>query len=58
VLNQDLWKRLIPLLEKHKVQFVWTRGHSGTEENERCDVLAVAAAKEAYEEDVRDRVAD
>ena len=39
--NTDLWKRLIPLLEKHEVKFVWVRGHNGHPENERCDELAV-----------------
>ncbi len=41
--NPDLWKRLIPLLKKHKVTFHWVRGHAGHVENERCDELAVAA---------------
>lgn len=41
--NPDLWKRLIPLLKKHKVTFHWVRGHAGHTENERCDELAVAA---------------
>ena len=45
VLNIDLWKRLVPMLEKHTVKFIWTRGHSGHPENERCDVLAVAASQ-------------
>lgn len=45
VLNMDLWKRLLPLLEMHKVRFVWTRGHAGNVENERCDVLAVQASQ-------------
>jgi len=41
-LNVDLWQRLLPLLETHKVSFVWVRGHTGHPENERCDRLAVA----------------
>ena len=45
VLNVDLWKRLVPQLERHHIKFEWTRGHSGNTENERCDVLAVAAIK-------------
>lgn len=54
VLNQDLWKRLIPMLAKHEVTFEWTRGHSGNVENERCDVLAVEASQEPdLELDVR-----
>ena len=39
--NTDLWKQLIPILEKHEVKFVWVRGHNGHPENERCDELAV-----------------
>ena len=41
-LNVDLWEKLLPLLEKHKVKFNWIRGHTGHPENERCDELAVA----------------
>ncbi|NLP26350.1 MAG: ribonuclease HI [Clostridiales bacterium] len=40
-LNVDLWERLLPLLEKHKVEFKWVKGHAGHPENERCDELAV-----------------
>ena len=40
-LNVDLWEQLLPLLEKHKVTFVWVKGHAGHPENERCDSLAV-----------------
>ena len=40
-LNVDLWERLLPLLERHKVEFVWVKGHDGHPENERCDALAV-----------------
>ena len=43
-LNVDLWERLLPLLERHQVQFVWVKGHAGHPENERCDQLATTAA--------------
>ena len=43
-LNQDLWEKLLALLERHRVEFNWVRGHSGHPENERCDRLAVAEA--------------
>lgn len=45
VKNPDLWQRLIPLLQKHDVQFFWIKGHNGHPENERCDALAVAAGQ-------------
>ncbi|MGQ0527590.1 MAG: ribonuclease HI [Alphaproteobacteria bacterium] len=41
--NQDLWKQLDSLLEKHDVKFHWIRGHDGHPENERADRLAVKA---------------
>ncbi|WP_428561955.1 MAG: ribonuclease HI [Solidesulfovibrio sp. DCME] len=44
VKNQDLWRRLIPLLSRHTVKFQWVRGHTGHPDNERCDVLAKRAA--------------
>lgn len=44
-LNVDLWVRLLPLLDKHDVEFVWLKGHAGHEYNERCDQLAVAASQ-------------
>lgn len=42
-LNVDLWERLLLLLEKHEVEFVWVKGHADNVENERCDELARAA---------------
>ena len=41
--NVDLWLRLLPLLERHKVEFIWVRGHADNKENNRCDELARAA---------------
>lgn len=41
-LNSDLWKELLKLLRKHKVKFVWVKGHAGHPENERCDKLATS----------------
>ncbi len=40
-LNVDLWEALLPLLEHHKVEFLWIKGHAGHPENERCDQMAV-----------------
>ena len=44
-LNPDLWERLLDLLEKHKVNFIWIKGHNEHPENERCDQLAVSEWK-------------
>lgn len=44
VKNQDLWRLLMPQLEKHQVDFRWVKGHSGHPGNERCDELARGAA--------------
>ncbi len=43
-LNVDLWKKLLPLCEKHSVTFKWVKAHAGNPENERCDCLAKQAA--------------
>lgn len=43
--NADLWRRYIPLHKKYKPAFTWVRGHAGHIENERCDLLAVDAAR-------------
>lgn len=42
--NVDLWARLLALLAKHQVAFLWVKGHAGHQENERCDQMATAAA--------------
>ena len=42
-LNADLWEKLLPLLARHEVKFVWVKGHAGHPENERCDRMAVEA---------------
>lgn len=44
-LNPELWEELLELYDKHVVTVNWVRGHNGHPENERCDRLAVAAAK-------------
>ena len=46
VKNVELWQRLDGLLAKHRVRFTVVKGHSGHPENERCDELAVAAARQ------------
>lgn len=43
-INPDLWEALLTVLDKHKVTFVWVKGHAGHPYNERCDQLATAYA--------------
>jgi ribonuclease HI len=35
------------IYRRHRVRFVWVKGHAETVENNRCDCLAVAAANGA-----------
>lgn len=44
--NKDLWLQLMELYKQHQIKLVWVKGHAGHPENERCDELAVAAAKQ------------
>ena len=43
VKNEDLWRELDSLLAKHTVQYTRVAGHSGHEENDLVDRLAVEA---------------
>ena len=43
--NVDLWQALIPLIKKHKVNFIKVKGHSDNEYNNRCDKIAVGIYK-------------
>lgn len=43
--NPDLWRRFLLVYRKHRVKFVWVKGHADVPENERCDQLAVQAYK-------------
>lgn len=58
--NPDLWRRFLEVYTRHKIRFVWVKGHAEIPENERCDRLAVAAANSAellvdtgYEESIK-----
>jgi ribonuclease HI len=44
-LNVDLWERLLPLVERHRVTWHWVKGHAENEKNNRCDEMAVAESK-------------
>jgi ribonuclease HI len=40
VKNVDLWQALDSEAAKHKIEWLWVRGHNGHPENERADALA------------------
>ncbi|MFI3306022.1 MAG: ribonuclease HI [Rikenellaceae bacterium] len=52
--NPDLWRRYLKVARRHRVRFVWVKGHASNVENNRCDELAVAAARNpmCHKEDV------
>jgi len=43
--NPDLWIRFLKIFRKHRVKFIWVKGHADIPENVRCDLLAVEASK-------------
>ncbi|MGB5382775.1 MAG: ribonuclease HI [Lutimonas sp.] len=45
--NEDLWRRFLKCYRKHKVSFVWVKGHNNHPQNERCDELAVEASQKS-----------
>ena len=50
VKNEDLWRKLDEAVQRHEVEWVWVRGHTGNSGNERADELAnrgVGAAKDS-----------
>lgn len=48
VKNLDLWQRILAAEKRHKVTWLWVKGHSGDVNNERVDQLATAG-REAIE---------
>jgi ribonuclease HI len=46
VVNQDLWMELDEQNERHRTEWSWTKGHASHDDNNRCDELATAAARE------------
>ena len=42
--NKDLWMEFYELAKKHKLKFVWVKGHADNPYNNRCDILATEAA--------------
>ena len=47
VLNEDIWKQLVEAAAKREIEWNWVEGHTGQDENERCDALANRAIDEA-----------
>ena len=45
VVNQDLWTELDRQSTRHKTEWTWTKGHASHADNNRCDELATAAAR-------------
>ncbi len=45
VQNQDLWRALDELASKHVVRWAWVAGHGDHDLQNRCDALALAAAR-------------
>lgn len=41
-LNSDLWEILLNEVARHKITYVWVKGHAGHPYNERCDKMAQA----------------
>ncbi|MBO5286517.1 MAG: ribonuclease HI [Clostridia bacterium] len=39
-LNPDLWDILLDEVKRHKITYVWVKGHNGHPYNERCDEMA------------------
>ena len=48
--NPDLWERFLTIYALHNVRFQWVKGHNDHPQNERCDRLAVNAAKTGSKE--------
>ncbi|OAO03749.1 ribonuclease HI [Parasphingorhabdus sp.] len=44
VKNADLWQDLLKAVDRHEIEWVWVKGHSGDADNDRADQLASDAA--------------
>ena len=44
VLNAELWQELLLATKRHRIEWIWVKGHDGHPENERADKLASDAA--------------
>mgnify|MGYP000877261245 FL=1 len=46
VANMDLWQRILEAAKPHEIDWLWVKGHSGDENNERVDQLATRGREE------------
>jgi ribonuclease HI len=46
VKNDDLWRQLDSLVQQHKIEWIWVKGHAGHVGNERADMLANRGAED------------
>jgi ribonuclease HI len=53
VKNEDLWRTLDELANKHHVQWVWIKGHAGHDGNERADELANRGIEQLLNESMK-----
>ncbi|HET6232726.1 MAG TPA: ribonuclease H [Longimicrobiaceae bacterium] len=42
--NLQMWKDLLPIARRHKIQWRWVKGHNGHPQNEYANYLAILAA--------------
>ena len=42
--NDDLWRRFLAVYRRHRVRFIWIKGHAENPENELCDRMANGCA--------------
>ena len=42
--NDDLWRRFLAIYRRHRVRFIWIKGHAENPENELCDRMANGCA--------------
>ena len=55
VKNADLWRELDALAGEHDIEWIWVRGHSGHDGNERADELANRGVAEVLGEERGER---
>lgn len=44
--NVEMWKDLLPIAQRHEIQWRWVKGHAGHPQNEYANRLAIRAATE------------